>query len=223
MSHCRLETAQTSKTRLPLAAQYGRFIVVAMAGAIVGLIVGYSASDLPIAKVSVAPSMSECVAEASSLFRRNDASVPEIFRDARDHCYSVIQAHDLFNDSTIRKLNYLQQYRANGILMWMVVVVTFSGVLLAGLQLGASYRLAAAAGTTLEGNGSTLTLNREQLVLKSSITGLFILIISFCFFLVFVFYVYKLEASADRNDNMSPPVAVAPTGGLGPPQESRKP
>jgi hypothetical protein len=108
--------------------------------------------------------------------------------------------------------------------MWMVVAVTFSGVLLAGLQLWASYQLAAASRTTLHANDGEFILKRDQLVLKSSITGLFILLVSFCFFLVFVFYVYRFEAPADRINSISlPPMPTLPMGGLGPPSDNRKP
>jgi hypothetical protein len=75
----------------------------------------------------------------------------------------------------------------------MVVLITISGVALAGLQLAASYRLAVIRGTEFA-TASELVLNKSgDLVLKSSVTGLFILIISFAFFLVFVLYVYDIK------------------------------
>ena len=101
--------------------------------------------------------------------------------------------------------------------MWMVVAVTFSGVLLAGLQLLASYQLAIANKTSMDANNGEIIVKRDQVVLRSSITGLFILLISFCFFLVFVFYVYRFE-TLDENTNLtSPPLSTLPMGGLGPP------
>lgn len=101
--------------------------------------------------------------------------------------------------------------------MWMVVAVTLSGVLLAGLQLWASYELASTNKTPLDASNGELTLRRDQLVLKSSITGLFILMISFGFFLVFVFYVYRFESFADGNNMPAPAIAAFPLGGLGTP------
>jgi hypothetical protein len=181
------------------------------------MFVGYAAGDLPIGKQPELPSMSQCVADTLGLFGQKNPPTSETLRDAREHCYSLIQAQEVLSDFAIRKLTFFQQYRANGVLMWMVVAVTCSGVLLAGFQLWASYQLAAANNTSLHANNGELILKRDQLVLKSSITGLFILLISFCFFLVFVFYVYRFETPADHNKSVSLPVPTLPMGGLGPP------
>jgi hypothetical protein len=206
-----------SRVRGRLASSYGCLALAAITGFLIGLYVGYAASDLPIAKQPDVPSMSQCVADTLSLFGQKNPPTSETLRDAREHCYSLIQAQEILSDFAIRKLNFFQQYRGNGVLMWMVVAVTFSGVLLAGFQLRASYQLAAVNKTSLPANNGELTLKRDQLVLKSSITGLFILLISFCFFLVFVFYVYRFETPADHNNSVSPPVPTLPMGGLGPP------
>ena len=163
------------------------------------------------------PSMSQCVADTISLLAQKNPPTSEVLRDARDHCYSLIQAQEILSDFAIRKLNFFQQYRANGVLMWMVVAVTLSGVLLAGLQLWSSYQLSAASKASLTADNGELIVRRDQLVLKSSVTGLFILLISFCFFLIFVFYVYRFETPADRNNSISPPISTLPMGGLGPP------
>lgn len=183
----------------------------------IGLIVGYSLDDLPLAKQPALPSMSQCVTDALSLLGPKAPQTAEMLRDAREHCYSLIQAEGVLNDFAIRRLNFFQQYRANGVLMWMVVAVTIAGVLLAGLQLGASYLLAIANKTSLDANQGEFTWKRDQLALKSSVTGLFILLISFCFFLVFVFNVYRFETLEDRANLLLPSVAATPTGALGPP------
>ena len=206
-----------SRVHGKVISSYGCLVLAATAGLLIGLFVGYAASDLPIARQPDLPSMSQCVTDTLGLFAQKNPPTSETMRDAREHCYSLIQAQEVLSDFAIRKLNFFQQYRANGVLMWMVVTVTFSGVLLAGLQLWASYQLAAANKTSLPANNSELTVDRDQLVLKSSIIGLFILLISFCFFLVFVFYVYRFETPADRNSSVSPPVPTLPMGGLGPP------
>ena len=44
----------------------------------------------------------------------------------------------------VREVNFIQQYLANAVLMWMVVIITLSGVALAALQLMASFQLASA-------------------------------------------------------------------------------
>jgi hypothetical protein len=196
---------------------YGSLALAALAGLLVGFYAGYVTSDFPIAKPPDPPSMSRCVADTMSLFDQKNTSASESLREARNHCHSIIQSQQVLADLAIRKLNFFQQYRANGVLMWMVVLVTLSGVLLAGVQLRASYQLAAANKTSLPESNGELILKRDQLVLKSSITGLFILVVSFCFFLVFVMYVYRFEAVQDHDNSVLPPGPMLPMGGLGPP------
>ena len=128
----------------------------------------------------------------------------------------------MLSDFAIRRLDFFQQYRANGVFMLLVVVVTVSGVVLAGVQLWASYQLAAANKTLPDVGNGEMILRGNQLVLRSSITGLFILLISFCFFLVFVLYVYRLETPAD-NHSIPPTIPTLSMGGLGPPPEKGKP
>jgi hypothetical protein len=195
---------------------YESLALAGLAGLLVGFYAGYVTSDFPIAKQPDPPSMSQCVADTISLFDKN-TSTSESLREARNHCYSIIQSQQVLADLVIRKLNFFQQYRANGVLMWMVVLVTLSGVLLAGVQLRASYLLAAANKMSLLESDGELILKRDQLVLKSSITGLFILLVSFCFFLVFVIYVYRFETVQDHNNSVLPTGPMLPMGGLGPP------
>jgi hypothetical protein len=203
---------------------YGYPIIAALAGLLIGLFAGYSAEDATIARQPSLPSMTQCVADTLNLFSQRSPPNSETLRDAREHCYSLIQGQGVLSDFAIRRLNFFQQYRANGVLMWMVVAVTLSGVVLAGFQLWASYKLAAANKASLHGDAGELTLKRDQLVLKSSITGLFILVLSFCFFLVFIFYVYRFEAATNGGNLASPPVPTLPMGGLGPPRtETGKP
>ena len=204
-----------------LSSTFASLVLAAFAGMLIGLYLGYTNTDLPIAKQPDLPSMSQCVADTLGLLGQRNAPTSESLRDAREHCYSLIQGQGLLSDFAIRRLNFFQQYRANGVLMWMVVAVTFSGVSLAGFQLWASYRLAATNKTPLPASNGELSLKRDRLVLKSSITGLFILLISFCFFLVFVFYVYRLEAPAEQSSSVSQPKPTLPMGGLGPPPREK--
>jgi hypothetical protein len=185
-------------------------------GLLFGFLAGHSTSDLPIAGQSSLPSMSQCVTDTTNLLSKNGAPTSENLRDARDHCYSMIQSQGYFTDFAIRKLNFLQQYRANGVLMTMVVSITIFGALLAGFQLWASYQLASVNKGVLSDADSELTIESRRLSLKSSIAGLVILLISFCFFLIFVLYVYRLEAVSVDNQVVPPPNAV-PTGELGAP------
>jgi hypothetical protein len=191
--------------------------LAAIAGLLIGLYVGYGANELPIARQPDPPSMMQCVGDTLGLFGQKIPPTSESLRDVRDYCYALIRDQGLLSDFAIRQLNFFQQYRANGVLMWMVVAVTISGVLLAGVQLWASYQLAVAKRAELSADSGELILKRDRLVLRSSITGLFILLISFGFFLVFVSYVYRFETTADRDNAIWPRGPTLPMGGLGPP------
>lgn len=143
-------------------------------------------------------SMTECTGKILDRLKLKDPPSLEDIKRSTEICYSLLREQGLLKDFSVRALNYEQQYRSNGILLWMVVVITISGVILAGLQLLASYRLAVASGSNV-GADSQLTLARDQIALKSSVTGLAVMLLSFAFFLVFVRYVYKIEDIGDPN------------------------
>ena len=77
-------------------------------------------------------------------------------------------------------------------MLWMVVSITIAGVILAGLQLWATYRLAAAGSGTLA-DGGEVTMEHNRLVVRSSVVGVIILALSFAFFALYVLYVYRLQ------------------------------
>lgn len=206
---------------MDLSLNYRIPLLAVSTGLLIGVFAGYAFGDLPLARQPDLPSMSQCVTDTLNLLGQKSSPASEVLRDAREHCYSLIHAQGLLSDYAIRKLNFFQQYRANGVLMLMVVVVTLSGVLLAGLQLWASYQLAAANKTSLHTDSGKLTLESNRLVLQSSVTGLFILATSFCFFLVFVLYVYKFETTADQNVPAPQPISTLPEGKLGSPPPTK--
>ena len=107
--------------------------------------------------------------------------------------------------------------------MWMVVSITISGVLLSGLQLLVSYQLAV-AGRGQFGESGELSLEKDRVSLKSSITGLFILIVSFAFFAVFVFEIYKIrEVNVDPTESQQSLANPLGPGGISPPPPQKKP
>ena len=65
---------------------------------------------------------------------------------------------------------YANQLFQNGVVMWMVVTITLSGVVLAGLQLWATYRLAM-AGKGVIADGGEATVQHNRLVVRSSVVG----------------------------------------------------
>ena len=107
-------------------------------------------------------------------------------------CYNEVRGEDLLGDFNIRRSNIIKQQFEGQVILWMVVSITVSGVVLAGLQLMAAYRLASSSGRDLDGGG-VLTLEQNRISLKSSVTGLLILTISFAFFMVYVIWVYTLR------------------------------
>lgn len=217
----KLGTNEVGRLRIFCRGFHGKWALAAVGGFIIGLFIGYSVNELPVAQQPEPPSMTQCMTDTLRLLDQKNPQTAETLHSALDHCYSLIQAQGLFSDLAIRKMNFFQQYRANGILMWMVVAVTFSGVLLAGLQLLASYQLAIANKVSLDGNNGEIVVKRDQIVLRSSITGFFILLISFCFFLVFVLYVYRFETIDENINSTLPPVPTLPMGGLGPPPSAQ--
>jgi TRAP-type C4-dicarboxylate transport system permease small subunit len=137
-----------------------------------------------------APSIARCMSETIGTLK--PAKIDNaLLRETFGLCYSQLHGQGLLNDFQLRRLKFLRQDYDERHLLWMVVAITISGVLLAAVQLLASYRLAAAGKGPLEQAGE-IALERDRLSLKSSITGLFILVISFAFFAVFVFGIYKI-------------------------------
>jgi hypothetical protein len=132
-------------------------------------------------------------------------------------CQSILATGLLAREQAARDETYVFQRSENVVLMWMVVVITVSGVLLAGLQLFASYRLAL-QGRVEFAKDNEFSLKRDSIVIKSSVVGLIILAISFAFFMVFVLYVYTLR-EAEPLHNVSPQHAsaapAAPPGNIG--------
>jgi len=126
-------------------------------------------------------------------------------------CYNILATDGIAKEQSIRNDNYIFQRTENTVLMYMVVTITVSGVILAGLQLLGSYKLALAGkpqltegGQPAEGGqfavGGQLNLSMHNIALKSSVVGVIILGISFAFFLVFVLYVYTLKDASNGRE-----------------------
>jgi hypothetical protein len=107
-------------------------------------------------------------------------------------CYAEVNEEDMLDDYGIRSSAYLNQQLQTTILLWMVVAITFSGVILAGVQLVAGYRLASAGKAGFDVGGS-VGVEKDKLSVSSSVTGVLILAISLLFFYVFVHDVYLIK------------------------------
>jgi len=138
-------------------------------------------------------------------------------------CHQQIAAEDTLTDFGIRKSAFLNQQVETRVLLWLVVAITLSGVVLAGVQLVAAYRLACLGKAAFE-QGGQLNIEHNKISLGSSITGLMILGISFGFFLVFVSKVYLIPEedlledhqvamhTTQRESVVEGPIATLPRG-----------
>jgi hypothetical protein len=122
-------------------------------------------------------------------------------------CYNSIGSQLRIDSDRIRLDAFVFQRNENIVLLYMVVLLTISGVVLAGMQLLGSYRLARAGRGELAGGGSELAYSATSVSFKSSVIGLTILAMSFAFFLVFIIYVYDMREIA--SDGASRPAAPA--------------
>ena len=139
-------------------------------------------------------------------------------------CYAHSGDQLLIDEEMIKRDNYVFQRNENVVLLYMVVIITFAGVLLAGLQLYASYKLATAGRGELAG-GAEITYSPQGASFKSSVVGLSILALSFAFFLVFVLYVYTFRDPQNQNASAParPPTVAAQPAPSQPSQSENSP
>jgi hypothetical protein len=128
------------------------------------------------------PRLTDCIA---ALPAETDPS------EATSLCYDRLYSQGLLNDFQTRRAKFAIQQSSDLVILWMVVSLTLSGVILAGLQLGAAYRLAR-AGQVFAAEGE-FALEQGKVVFRSSVTGLFILLFSFAFFYVYILEVYTIH------------------------------
>lgn len=66
-------------------------------------------------------STTDCVTGTIKLLGEKQSPTLENIRFTKEHCYSLIRSQSLLNNFYILDLNYVQQYRANTVLMWTVL------------------------------------------------------------------------------------------------------
>jgi hypothetical protein len=64
-----------------------------------------------------------------------DVKSLSIKNEVAEHCYRLLNGGYLLSDFKIRRLKFFQQKYDEVVMLWMVVVITLSGVVLAGMQL----------------------------------------------------------------------------------------
>jgi len=165
--------------------------------------------------------LDKCRAAALQLIKPEKIDVALLIQIS-DHCQSQVRGADVLEDFNIRRSKYLHQQAEGTVLLWMVVALTVSGVAMAALQLYAAYRLAQVTHGEFASSGE-ITLEQSKVSLKSSVTGLLILVVSFAFFIVYVLWVFTIKETKIDVEAVAAPSARPITlgvGGLGPPPKN---
>jgi hypothetical protein len=147
------------------------------------------------ALVDEAQKLNACRTNAIALIKPEQVDVG-FLSHISDFCYGQVRGEDLLGDFYIRKISFIQQQSNTRVLLWMVVAITVSGVLLAGFQLLAAYRLANRGHGDFS-QGGELSLDPKSVSLKSSVTGVVILTISLAFFITYVKWIYPIRTQMD--------------------------
>jgi hypothetical protein len=143
--------------------------------------------------------LSDCIEKYRPLVSVRNVDVPNLYH-LNGFCFDSLGSQLKLDQEQIRRNTFLFQSTENVILLYMVVIITFSGVLLAGVQLIASYKLAVNGHGELAGGGElTYSPSSGGVSFKSSVVGLTILALSFAFFLVFVKEIYPLKELTAAN------------------------
>jgi hypothetical protein len=198
-------TPQTAGTLL--AVLVGVIVVIAV---MIYMLKAATAPELGLADKT--RTVSECIDRLSSRVKTPNSE--NELGAALQICYSIVSTSLLAEEQENRNGNLLLQRSENVVLMWMVVVITVSGVFLAGLQLWASFELARNGQADLSAGGS-LNVTKSSVVVQSSVIGVIILSISFAFFMVFVIEVYKIDQiprSSEPSQSSSTPYSNAGIG-----------
>jgi hypothetical protein len=107
-------------------------------------------------------------------------------------CFTILSDEQKIAHGQITNRIYATQITHSHVLLVTVVVITLSGLVLATLQLWASYKLAVASHGTLA-DGGDVTIEPGKVAVKSSVVGVIILAISLAFFGLFVTKVYPIQ------------------------------
>jgi hypothetical protein len=171
--------------------------------------------------------MDTCVDRFKGVLGSNPPTIVDLY-GINTFCYYHTGNQLQVDEEIIKRDNYVFQRNENVVLLYMVVLITFAGVLLAGLQLYASYKLATTGHGELTG-GAEFAYSPQGVSFKSSVVGLSILAMSFAFFLVFVIYVYTFTDNSNSQrqnatvQTQSAPAPTPPPPQTGAPQNSTTP
>jgi hypothetical protein len=142
--------------------------------------------------------------------------------DVDGACFDRLDRESSLVTSRIRHNAYVIQQQQTRQLMWMVVGITLAGVMLAGLQLAAGFRLAMLGKASFENSQSgSFDVEAKKLSINSSVSGVLVLALSLCFFYIFTQNIYLIQNPDTKKGNsgidaMSSSMQTLPTSSESP-------
>src|ERR1041384_4219283 len=194
-----MQSGLSPRTLSNPAALVGIVVVVVVAlWAIYGIWIR-NADLRPVTQMTEAAGVKSCMDRYAASPIDDKAAQINLLWSVYQLCDAMTSRKLLYEEQVIRNENFVFQRYENTIIMLMVVSITISGVILAGLQLFASYKLASAGKAAFEQAGE-VTLDSHSMAGKSSVVGAIILAISF------------VPISTSGASASSPPPQTAPQG-----------
>jgi hypothetical protein len=192
---------RSGKVNLSTSTLVATAIAICLASVIGGALLQSLRSSVPIIALQEVQSIDTCsqkiLSSTDKSLLGNPVAANVTLKAINEICYDKGYKQAELNEYQIRRMQFFEQYYSERLFVWMVVGITISGVILAALQLAASYRLSS-LGRGLPTDSAEISVERGKLVVKSSIMGVLILIISFAFFATYVRYIYpNQEVSVD--------------------------
>lgn len=175
----------------------GSLILIVLAIAALTLPPGDRSASLQ-SQRDIATLLEQCRRQTMVTIQQPSPSIDMLGTISR-HCYEQVRGEGVLSELDIRRAAFMDQAYQGKVVLWMVVAITLSGVALAGLQLVMGYRLVQ-AGYRSETSESEVTLERNKIAVRSSVTGLLILTVSFAFFLVYVLWIYTIKETSVGGD-----------------------
>lgn len=159
----------------------------------------------------------DCIVETQSLSKVQINNIND-YIGLYNLCNDQIFRNYEYNDFAVRREKFVRQELDERVNLWLVVVITLSGVLLSAVQLLMSYKIAL-SGKEYWNSDATFAIKQGEMSFKSSVTGLAILAMSLAFFVVYVGWIYP---NKEVGEALGVPVPFPtgqqlPPGGLGPP------
>jgi RsiW-degrading membrane proteinase PrsW (M82 family) len=160
-------------------------------------------------------SFHDCIVETQTASKLRIDSLSDyinLYNLCNDQIYRDLE----YNDFVVRREKFVRQELDERVNLWLVVIITISGVFLSAVQLVMAFRIAV-SGKEYWSNDAQFAIKQGEISFKSSVTGLAILALSLAFFVVYVGWIYP---NKEVGAPLGAPVPLAngqelPPGGLG--------